>query len=154
MGMRRRRVARGIARRTTRRVVRRAATRPFRAARRASTRRRIRRRRRRLARRVVLGSSILFGLAGSTLAYRLSRRDAARIEESAGKPLEELSEDELHETMDAEGIERREITDDEQAKLDEIDQQEGNFFDERYCPYCGVSLEEEARFCSACGKEL
>ena len=57
-------------------------------------------------------------LAGGAVAYKLSKRDAERIEEKSGQSVEEMSEEELQQSMDDLGIQSQELTEEDQAYLD------------------------------------
>ena len=89
---------------------------------RAVRRTRRRRRRRRRRRILLVGGLVAFG------AYKMSKRDADRIEEHTGVPPEEMSDEELEQAMDELGIEqqRRTAEDQEQGAAggeDEVTQQ-------------------------------
>lgn len=65
-------------------------------------RRRMRRRRRRRRRRILLvGGLVAFG------AYKMSKRDAQRIEEHSGKAPEDMTDQELEQAMDELQIEKQ-----------------------------------------------
>lgn len=72
-------------------------------------RRRMRRRRRRRV--MLVGGLVAFG------AYKMSTRDAQRVEEHTGTPPEEMTDEELERSMNDLGIEqqRRDATDVEQG---------------------------------------
>ena len=91
---------RGVARRTARRAARRA------------TRRTVRRMRRR---RIVIGGAVLLAGVGTYAAVKLSQKDAARIEQQTGVPVEELTEEELATAMRNLGIEAIELDENDQA---------------------------------------
>ena len=71
--------------------------------RRAARRTRRRRRRRRRRRILLVGGLVAFG------AYKMSKRDADRIEEHTGVPPEELEDDELEQAMDELNIEKQTV---------------------------------------------
>jgi hypothetical protein len=98
------RMARRTARRTTRRTVRR----------RGGMRRR--RRRRRL---VVAGGFVLLAAAGTAAAVKLTQQDSERIAEHTGTPAEDLTEEELVAAMEDLGIQSIELTDDDQAIIED-----------------------------------
>ena len=108
--MRRRRVARRTARRTTRR--RRVVRGP---ARRRS--RRVYRRRRRRRRLLVGGAIVLAAGAAGYAGVKLAQKDADRIEEHTGVPVEELSDEDLQEVMGELGVESMEMDDQDYAAL-------------------------------------
>jgi hypothetical protein len=100
---RRRMVVAGPARRTMRRQSRR-------------TYRRVRRRHRR--RRLLFGGAVLLGAGGAAYAgTKLAQKDADRIEEYTGVPVEELSDEDLQGAMDELGIESMEMDEQDYAAL-------------------------------------
>lgn len=84
-----------------------------------------RRRRRRRRRRVLLvGGLVAFG------AYKLSKRDADRVEEYTGKSAEDLSDEEVEQAMDDLGIEKQELSDSDWEQVDAADAQEDDYIDQ------------------------
>lgn len=84
--------------------------------RRAGMRRRTRRRtRRRVRRRIMVGGMVL--LAGGAVAYKLTKKDADKIEKQTGVSVEELSEEELVAAMKELGIQSVELTDEDRAVI-------------------------------------
>ena len=77
----------------------------------------MRRRRRRRRRMLLLGGLIAFG------AYKMSKRDADRVEEHTGKKAEELTDEQLEQAMDQLGIDKQEMTDEEWAEVEKADAQ-------------------------------
>ena len=74
-------------------------------------RRTVRRTRRRRRRRVMLvGGLVGFGI------YKMSSRDAERVQEHTGVDPEELTDEELAQAMDELGIEKQEITDEDRTE--------------------------------------
>ena len=65
------------------------------------------------------GGFILLAGAGTAAAVKLSQKDAERIEEQTGTPAEELTEEELVAAMEELGIQSIELTDDDQAIIEE-----------------------------------
>jgi hypothetical protein len=61
----------------------------------------------------MVGGMVL--LAGGAVAYKLSKKDADRIEQQTGESVEELSEDELVAAMKELGIQSVELTDEDKA---------------------------------------
>ena len=100
------------ARRTARRTGRRTARR--------TTRRTVHRRRRRFRRRRLLVGGFTLLLVGGAAygAYKLSQKDAERVEEYTGKNAEDLTEEELVAAMEALGIQSIELTDEDKAAID------------------------------------
>ena len=65
------------------------------------------------------GGFVLLAGAGTAGAVKLSQKDAERIEEQSGTPAEELSEEELVAAMEEPGIQSIELTDDDQAIIED-----------------------------------
>jgi hypothetical protein len=59
---------------------------------------------------------MVFAVAGA--AVKLTQSDAEKIEAQAGKPIEEMNEEELQGHMDTLGIEEQEVTDTDVAALE------------------------------------
>ena len=73
--------------------------------------RRVRRRRRR---RLVVGGMVLVGVSGAMI--KMSKADAQKIEQTTGKPPENMSEEELNQAMQQAGVQPQPVTqEDEQA---------------------------------------
>nr|MDO8085116.1 zinc ribbon domain-containing protein [Candidatus Sigynarchaeum springense] len=123
------------ARRVARRIVRRTARRVFR-------------------RRVVVGPAIVFAAAaggaaaGSTV--KMSSSDAQKVESSTGKPVEELTEEDLKAAMNRLGIKKLELTPEEQKQAASPPQAEGEF----ECSECHAAVTATQKFCPSCGAEL
>jgi L-fucose isomerase-like protein len=71
---------------------------------------------RRRRRRIIVGGALV--LAGGAVAYKLGTRDAERIENHTGKPVEDLSDEELERSMDELGIEKQTVREEDVAKLE------------------------------------
>jgi hypothetical protein len=71
--------------------------------------------RRRRRRRIMVGGFVLLAAAGTAAAIKLSKKDADRIEEHTGAPVEELTEDELVAAMQDLGIQSIELDENDQA---------------------------------------
>ena len=63
----------------------------------------------------MVGGFVLLGAAGTAAAIKLSKRDADRIEEQIGVPVEELTEEELVAAMQDLGIQSIELDENDQA---------------------------------------
>ena len=86
---------------------------------------RMRRRRRRRRRRILLvGGLLAFG------AYKMSKKDAQRIEEHTGKDPEEMSDEELEKAMDELNIEKQYRDDSDQEYVEETPAHENQEDDE------------------------
>ncbi|NCF69961.1 MAG: hypothetical protein GWP61_28790 [Chloroflexi bacterium] len=81
-------------------------------------------RRRRRRRVLLVGGLVAFG------AYKLSKKDADRVEEHTGKSAEDLSDEELEQAMDDLNIPKEEMTDEEWAEVEQADAQEDDYLDE------------------------
>lgn len=76
--------------------------------------RRVQRRRRR--RRILVGGMVLLAVGGAAYgAYKLSKKDADKIEQRTGQSVEEMSEEDLTAAMKELGIQSIELTDDDKA---------------------------------------
>ena len=92
---------------------------PARGAARRSRRRTVRRvRRRTRRRRILVGGAAIFMIGNSYSSYKLSQQDAQQIEQSAGKNPEEMSEAEIENAMDAQGIQDMELTAEDEAAIE------------------------------------
>lgn len=129
-----------------RRVVRRAVRRPI--------RRNIMRARRilwRTTRRLILGTSVLLMIGGSYAVYKLTQRDLERIEQETGKSAENMSEDELKTAMRNLGIQKMELTSDDEIQIDRVaNEAEPN----KFCTYCGAQIDSNAKYCPSCGQKI
>ncbi|MBD3226974.1 MAG: hypothetical protein GF329_02205 [Candidatus Lokiarchaeota archaeon] len=90
--------------------------RPFRRIRRKG--RRIRRRIWRRTRRFIMGPFIILAIAGTSKSIKISKSDASKIENETGKKLEDLTEKELKRAMKKLGINRLELTEEDENMLD------------------------------------
>ena len=96
--------------------------------RRRSMRRMQRKQRRRRRRRILMvGGLVAFGV------YKLSKKDAKRVEEHTGVPPEEMTDDEMEKAMDELGIEKQKVSEADQEDTGEPDAQskeEPDYLDE------------------------
>jgi hypothetical protein len=83
---------------------------------RAAVVRRHRRMRRRMRRRMIIGGMAI--VAVGTSATKMSQAEVQQVEQKAGQPVENLSEEQLDATMGELGIEGAEPTDAEVAQLE------------------------------------
>jgi hypothetical protein len=143
MGFGRRPLGGGPARRALKRTMRREG-------------RRLRRRvRRRMTRRIIVGSSVILCMAGSTAAIKIQQKDAEKIQTSAGKPVDNMTEDEIKTQVKKLGINKIELTPEDQQKVDQFDEKDGNFEEsDSVCPNCGEDVFPDAKFCEKCGQKL
>jgi hypothetical protein len=105
---------RRVARRTTRRTMRRRSVvaGPARRRSRRVYRRRLRRRR------LLVGGAVVLAAGGAAYAgVKLAQKDADRIEEYTGVPVEELSDEDLHGAMDELGVQSMEMDEEDYAAL-------------------------------------
>ena len=101
--------------------------------------------RRRIAGRLLrlsVGASLLYMIAGTDKAVKLKPDDAQNIESEVGKPITDMDEKELVETMQRLGIKSISLTDEEKKTV------------LLSCPYCGHRNEEDARTCENCGASI
>ena len=70
---------------------------------------------------VVAGGFVLLAGAGTAAAVKLTQEDAEKIEEHTGTAPDELTEEELVAAMEELGIQSIELTDDDQAIIEEAD---------------------------------
>jgi hypothetical protein len=89
---------------------------PGRGPARRSVMRRHRRMRRRMRRRLIIGGAVL--VAVGTSATKMSQSEVQQVEQHTGKPVEDLSEEQLDAAMNDLGIEGQEPTDQEVAMLE------------------------------------
>ena len=89
---------------------------PGRGPARRSVMRRHRRMRRRMRRRLVIGGAVLVAVGAS--AVKMSQSEVQQVEQHTGKPVEDLSEEQLDAAMSDLGIEGQEPTDQEVAMLE------------------------------------
>lgn len=87
--------------------------------RRMVVRRMRRRRRRRRRRRIILAGGMI--ALGTTLVYKMSKRDVERVEEKTGKSAEELSDEELRAAIEDLQIQVDELSDAEYAEVERAD---------------------------------
>ena len=89
-------------------------------ARMMTVRRQMRMRRRRRRRMILLvGGMVALGYAG----YKMSKKDAQRVEEHTGQKAEDLTDEQLEQAMDQLGIEKQTMTDEEFAQAEKADAQ-------------------------------
>jgi hypothetical protein len=62
-------------------------------------------------------------------AYKLSKRDAQRVEEYTGKKGEELTDEELEQAMDQLGIDKEQLDDADWAEIEKSDAQPDYLFE-------------------------
>ncbi|MHA1628985.1 MAG: zinc ribbon domain-containing protein [Candidatus Heimdallarchaeota archaeon] len=131
------RVIRGVIRRNVRRQVRRTFF-------------------RRRARRWLIGGAILLAISGTHRAVKLREEDARRLENHYGRPVEELSEDEINRGIHYYNIQPLTIDESDKQRIYEEDEREEGLQSQghKYCMYCGALLEKDAKFCSSCGEKV
>ena len=119
---------------------------------------------RRMPRRLRWGNYILFGLAGSALYWSFLPWQLMQIEAYYGMQAEMLTEAQMLAAMQALNIQSAEITAEQRAKMEELDQQEsqtatttkeGAQSGKQYCSNCGAVVKDpNAHFCEHCGYEF
>jgi len=63
------------------------------------------------------GGLVLLAAGGTAAAIKMSQGDAQRIEQDTGVPPEEMTEEELLDAMEKLGIQKLELTDEDQAAM-------------------------------------
>ncbi|MFX1315598.1 MAG: hypothetical protein ACFE9T_07005 [Promethearchaeota archaeon] len=132
-----------------RRMIRRAVRRPV--------RRGVRRARRvfwRNSRRLLLGTSVILLIGGSYGIYKLSQRDVQKIEEETGKSTDDMTEEELKATMRKLGIQKLEITPEDEDTINKVYVEDSNYKIKQYCIYCGARLDRDNKYCPSCGQKV
>jgi ribosomal protein L40E len=84
-----------------------------------------------------------------TLMYKLHMDDVRRIEMETGKSPQNLTEDDLKAAMRKLGIQKLEITPEDNEAIANHEKERGPF-----CTYCGAKLAPDAVFCSNCGSNV
>jgi ribosomal protein L40E len=79
-----------------------------------------------------------------SMIYKMHRDDLGRIEQDAGRPARDLSEEELKAAMRRRGIEKLELTPEDKKAIAQSRKQ-------RFCVYCGAELTSDAKYCHRCG---
>ena len=79
-----------------------------------------------------------------SMTYKLYRDDLRRIEHDTGRPVRELSEEELKAAMRRQSIEKLELTPEDKEAITKQRRQ-------RFCVYCGAELSSDAKYCHRCG---
>ena len=135
------RAIRNVIRRNVRRNVRRQVRRSF-----------VRRR----ARRWLIGGAVLLALSGTHRAVKLREEDARQLEQHYGRPVEELSEQEIDQGMHYYNMQPLTIEEaDRQTIYDDDDEVEGfKAQGQKYCIHCGDMLLRDANFCKSCGAQV
>ena len=81
-------------------------------------------RRRRRRRVLLVGGLVAFG------AYKLSKKDADRVEEYTGKSAEDLSDEEIEQAMNDLNIQGEEMTDEDWQEVEQADAGQGDYLDD------------------------
>jgi len=115
---------------------------------------------RRMIRRFLFRGAVLLSLAETAAIIKLNQPDVQRIEAQTGKPVEEMSDDEIKAAIQRLGIKNQKVTLEDQAHVQGsaapagpagAEAPEGG---QRFCPGCGAPANPGARFCEKCGEEL
>jgi hypothetical protein len=62
-------------------------------------------------------------MVGGT-AYKLGQSDVQKVEQTAGKPVEQMSEPELQAAMERAGVQEQEMTPEDERAMEEADREE------------------------------
>jgi membrane protease subunit (stomatin/prohibitin family) len=124
---------------------------------------------RRMARRVMFGEFLLFGVAGSMMAWQFYPWQLAQIEAYYGMQAEMLSEAQMLQAMQALNIQAMQMNAQAQAQIQALDDKEaaaqaaqtpkGNApaagGAPKFCPSCGAPAKDaSAKFCEQCGHQF
>ncbi|NHJ85294.1 MAG: zinc ribbon domain-containing protein [Asgard group archaeon] len=111
---------------------------------------------RRRTRRWLIGGAILLAIAGTHRAIKMREEDAYRLEQHYGRPVDQLSEEEIATGMRQLGIRSIELDDNDRKTVYDDDVKESGLkiSGQRYCTNCGAILLENAQFCSECGTHI
>ena len=71
-----------------------------------------------------MGTTAILLIGGTTAAMKLSQRDIRRIEKDTGKSADSLTEEELLAAMKKLGIKKLELTDEDEAAIEKVDEEE------------------------------
>ncbi|MEM2145170.1 MAG: zinc ribbon domain-containing protein [Candidatus Jordarchaeaceae archaeon] len=83
------------------------------------------------------------------LAYKLHRDDLSRVEKEARKPAKDLTEEELKAAMKKLGIQKIELTEEDNEAISSFESEKGPF-----CTYCGAKVYPKAVYCYKCGNQI
>lgn len=78
--------------------------------------------RRMFRRRLIVGSATLFMVGG--IAHKLSQNDAQKVEQQAGKPVDQMSEQELQAAMQKADVREQQMTSEDEQAMEHAAQQE------------------------------
>jgi hypothetical protein len=73
-------------------------------------------------RRLLVGGAVLFAVAGA--AHKMSQKDVQKVEQQAGKPVEQMNEQELQAAMKKAGVQEQQITPDDERAMEAAEQEE------------------------------
>ncbi len=91
----------------------------------------------------MIGGNIILALADSDRYVKLQKEDVERIEKSAGKPTDQMTEQELDVEMKQLDIKEFELTPEDRSYIDAQPK--------LACPACGAPLRGDENFCGNCG---
>ena len=140
-----------------RRPIRRAAIRG-RAVRRPVTRRvarRVGRRTWRRTRRIIVGTSVLLLIGGSSRVVKVESNEVQKIEAETGKSVDDLTEAELAAAMRKLGIQSMQVTSQDEVEISRFEEKNHeNETPARFCSYCGKEISIGTKYCPECGAKL
>lgn len=73
-------------------------------------------------RRLIVAGATLFVVGG--VAHKLSQKDTEKVEQQAGKPVDQMSEQELQGAMSKAGVQEQEVTPQDESAMDAAEQEE------------------------------
>ncbi|MCE7744821.1 MAG: hypothetical protein GPJ52_06765 [Candidatus Heimdallarchaeota archaeon] len=111
---------------------------------------------RRRARRWLIGGAVLLAISGTHRAVKLREDDARRLEGHYGRPVQDLSEQEIDDGMSHYNMQPLTIDEDDRKRIYDDDEKAEGFSGqgEKYCIHCGAMLLRDANFCASCGQQL
>ncbi|MFW9877816.1 MAG: zinc ribbon domain-containing protein [Candidatus Thorarchaeota archaeon] len=105
----------------------------------------------RTTKRLIFGTSVILLIGGSYAIYKIAQSDVQRIEQDSGKPVENMTERELKKAIKEKGIQKLELTPEEEAEINKVGNEPET---KRFCMYCGAQLDFNAKFCPNCGQKV
>jgi len=73
-------------------------------------------------RRLIVGGAVLFAVGG--VAHKMSQQDTQKVEQQAGKPVDQMSEQELQAAMQKAGVQEQRMTPEDEHAMETASEQE------------------------------